>query len=119
MRNVFFVSALLLVALGSWAFYPRSGAAGGYMQVSMYAGSGKPVLVTISPSGEVTEEKLTTKAKGDYKYQALLLVKLNELRSQGWTVVDMQQTETSTPNLNYPLLGPDVVSSATYLLERR
>ncbi|PJJ54796.1 hypothetical protein [Hymenobacter chitinivorans] len=119
MKRILVAPILLAVALGSWAFYPKTAAAPEYMELSMSSDGGKPTLVMISPTGEVTEQKLTTKAKGDYRYRALLLVKLNELRAQGWTVAQMQQTKTSTPDLQHPLLGPDVVSTATYLLERR
>ncbi|TGE22022.1 hypothetical protein E5K00_17365 [Hymenobacter aquaticus] len=119
MKNILLLAGLLLAALGSWAFYPKAAATPEYMQLSLYSSAGKPTLVMISPTGEVTQEKLLTKTKGEYKYQAQLLVKLNELRGLGWQVVEMQQTETSTPDLQHPLLGPDVVSTATYLLERR
>ncbi|MCB2407191.1 hypothetical protein [Hymenobacter lucidus] len=119
MKKILAVPALLAMALGTWAFYPKTAAAPEYMELTVHASSGKPTLVMIAPNGEVTEEKMTTKAKGDYKYQALLVVKLNELHQQGWSVVQMQHTETSTPDLQHPLLGPDVVRTATYLLERR
>ncbi|UOQ72369.1 hypothetical protein [Hymenobacter cellulosilyticus] len=118
MKKIFVTAILAVVALGSWAFYPKTAAAPEYMQLSVYGGSGRPVLVIISPRGEVTEETLTTKAKGEYKYQALVLMKLNELRAQGWTVAQMQQTETRNPDPEHPMLSPNVVTTAVYLLER-
>ncbi|MCB2376071.1 hypothetical protein LGH70_00645 [Hymenobacter sp. BT635] len=119
MKKLLPIPVLLVLAAVSWAFYPKAAPTPEYMELSMHSSAGKPILVMISPTGEVTEEKLVTKTKGAYKYQAQLLVKLNELRAQGWTVVQMQTTETSTPDLQHPLLGPDVVRTATYLLERR
>lgn len=119
MRKIFVAASLSVVALGSWAFYPKATAAPEYMQLSMYESSGRPILVVISPRGEVTEERMTTNTRGNYKYQALLLVKLNELRAQGWTVAQMQQTETRNPDPEHPMLSPNVVTTAIYLLERK
>jgi hypothetical protein len=119
MKKLLIIPALCLLALGSWAFYPRTAAPAEYMELSVHNGGGRPTLVMISPAGQVTEEKLTAKIKGDYKYQAQVVVRLNELHSLGWTVVQMQQTETRTPDLEHPLLSPDVVRTAIYLLERR
>ena len=76
-------------------------------------------LVTISAAGEATETRFDRKDKTPYAQQAQLVRKLNELRRQGWTVAQMRTTESVVPDVNYPLLSPDVYASQTFLLKKQ
>jgi hypothetical protein len=120
MKKIAFAVTLLLVVIGSWAFYPKAPAETGYMQLSLSVPySGKPSLVTIAPNGEEISHPLDSKSKQARSFRAQALIKLNELRSQGWTVMQMTATENYVQNANFPLLSPDQAFRETYLLEKK
>jgi hypothetical protein len=120
MKKISFAITLLLVVVGSWAFYPKAPAEPGYMQLSLSVPySGKPSLVTIAPNGEEISHLLDSKSKPARSFRAQALIKLNELRSQGWTVVQMASTENYVQNINFPLISPDQAFRETYLLEKK
>jgi hypothetical protein len=120
MKKISLAVTLLLVVVGSWAFYPKAPAEPGYMQLSVRVSySGKPSLVAIAPDGEETSYTLDSKSKPTRSLQSQALVKLNELRSQGWTVVQMTSNENYVLDANHPLLSPDRAFRETYLLEKR
>ncbi|AIZ64659.1 hypothetical protein PK28_15050 [Hymenobacter sp. DG25B] len=117
MKKLFPVLALLLVAVGCWAFYPKNAAEPGYMMLTLEVPvTGRATLVTISPTGEQAKLTLDRKLDGPAPYQAQTLIKLNELRAQGWEVVQMQAANTPVANTRIPSLGPDIMISQTFLL---
>jgi hypothetical protein len=119
MKKLFPVLVLLLVAVGCWAFYPKSAAESGYMMLTLEVPvMGRATLVTISPTGEQAKISLNHKLEGPARYQSQALIKLNELRSQGWEVVQMQAASTPVANTRVPTLGPDIMISQTYLLHK-
>lgn len=119
MKKLLPVLALLLVAIASWAFYPKNTAERGYMTLTLEVPViGRATLVTISPTGEQDKLTLDRKLEGPAPYQAQTLIKLNELRTQGWEVAQMQATNTPVPNTRIPSLGPDVMISQTFLLHK-
>ena len=121
MKKTGVYSAALLALFVSLSFYPKpkpaADPAAGYMMVVLRTGV-NAALVIISAAGEATETHFDRKDKTPYAQQAQLVRKLNELRRQGWTVVQMRTTESVVPNVNYPLLSPDVYASQTFLLEK-
>jgi len=120
MKKVVLAALLLVVAVGSWAFYPKAPADSAYMLLSLEVPyDGRPSLVTTMPNEEETSQRLDLKAKPTRSAQAQLLGKLNELRSQGWTVVQMTSSEDYVQNINFPLIAPAKASKETYLLEKR
>ncbi|WP_303310342.1 hypothetical protein [Hymenobacter sp. BT730] len=119
MKKLFPVLTLVLAAIASWAFYPKSAAEPGYMMLTLEVPvTGRATLVTISPTGEQAKISLNHKLEGPARYQSQALVKLNELRSQGWEVVQMQAESTPVANTRIPSLGPDIMISQTYLLRK-
>ncbi|WBA40460.1 hypothetical protein [Hymenobacter canadensis] len=116
-KSILYLFAVLAI-VSSLAFHPKPTTEAGYMLLTLHTG-GRPALVSISPTGEQQQYPLLKKAKGSYDYHAQLMLKLNELRQQGWTVVQMQTTEAVVPDIQYPLLGPDKFATLTFLLEKR
>jgi hypothetical protein len=116
-KSILYLFALLAI-YSSLAFHPKPTSEEGYMLLTLHTG-GRPKLVSISPTGEQQEHPLIKKTKGSYDYHAQLMLKLNELRQQGWTVVQMQTTESVVPDLQHPLLSPDKLNTLTFLLEKR
>lgn len=120
MKQAILIALLLVVAVGSWAFYPKAAADSTYALLSLEMPyDGRPSLLTTMPNEEETSIRLDLKAKPTRSAQAQLLSKLNELRSQGWTVVQMTSTENYVQNINFPLIAPAKASKETYLLEKR
>ncbi|UOQ53219.1 hypothetical protein [Hymenobacter cellulosivorans] len=118
MKKTFWVTALVTVAFGSWAFYPKPAAPAEYMELSLREVYGTHTLVMILPTGEINEQKLDVRGKSDYRYRGQLILRLNELRAQGWTVAQQQESETVVPDARHPQLSPDFVRTTTYLLEK-
>lgn len=116
-KSILYLFAVLAI-VGSLAFRTKPTFEEGYMLLTLHTG-GRPALVSISPTGEQQEYPLIKKTKGSLDYQAQLMIKLNELRQQGWTVVQMQNTESVVPDLQHPLLSPDKLNTLTFLLEKR
>ena len=122
MKKTSIYLAALLALFVSLAFYPKpkptADPDAGYMMVVLRTGV-NAALVTISAAGEAAETRFDRKDRTPYAQQAQLVRKLNELRRQGWTVVQMRTTESVVPNVNYPLLSPDIYASQTFLLEKQ
>lgn len=119
MKKLVPAAALLLAALGSWAFYPKAAANPEYMMVvSRFAGTGfggKNTISTLSPGGQVETTEVDAKAgslnkmAGSYDQLHLNeLKKLNELRLAGWRVVNSTQIS----------VGSGTINETTFLLER-
>jgi hypothetical protein len=119
MRKVFLSAALALAVAGSWAFYPKAATDSAYMVLSVRVpASGRPSLVSIAPNGTETPETLNFKRPA-HSIRSQAVVKLNELRSQGWSVVQMTSAEDYVQELNNPSLSPSQTLTETYLLERK
>ena len=121
MKKVFFSAALALAVAGSWAFYPKAPAeASGYMMVvSRFSGTsfgGKNTLTAISPDGQIQTQETDAKAGSLNKLSNSFdqmhlneLKKINELRAQGWQVIN------STQNT----VGSGVITETIYLLDKK
>lgn len=119
MKKTFLSAALALAVAGSWAFYPKAAEPGGYMVVSLrISDSGRSTLVTIAPDGQETSQPLNQRRPAQ-SIQSQALVRLNELRSQGWTVMHMTSTGNYVQDINHPLISPSQTLTETYLLERK
>ncbi|RAK66910.1 hypothetical protein [Hymenobacter edaphi] len=102
MKKLLLPALLLVTALGSWAFYPKTAEPQGYMMViGRIAGNGfsaKNSISTIMPDGQMQTQELDAKTGSvskltgsfDQLHQAELK-KLNELRQVGWRVVNSTQ----------------------------
>ena len=120
MKKVFLPAALALAVAGSWAFYPKAPAEpGGYMILSLrITDSGRSTLVTIAPDGQETVQPLSQR-RPVQSIQAQALVRLNELRSQGWLVAQMTTTGSYVQDMNHPLISPSQTLTETYLLDKK
>jgi hypothetical protein len=120
MKKTVLSVALALVAVGSWAFYPKADSPSGYMMVvgsATFAGfTSKAEVTVVTPDGKATVEEVDAR-NGSYKkitesltflHQAELK-KLNELKQQGWTIT---QTTSQT-------ISPPAMLTTTYVLEHR
>ncbi|ALD20134.1 hypothetical protein [Hymenobacter sp. DG25A] len=114
MKKLLSILALVCVAIGCWAFYPKTSAESGYMMLLLDSSN---QLTIIYPNGQEERQTIKLKFKGPSP-QVQVLIKLNELRSQGWTVAQMHISEYSTPDPSFPK-SPDHTRSETYLLEKR
>ncbi|RTQ49230.1 hypothetical protein EJV47_13875 [Hymenobacter gummosus] len=115
MNKALLAAALLLTVLACWAFYPKPVDETGYMTVTLYInGSSRGDLVVTAPDGTVTAQDLG-RQKSLTQMRGLLLVKVNELRRQGWQVVQM------APNriIGTFASGTDTYYEDVYLLEKR
>ena len=118
MKKVFLSAALTLAVAGSWAFYPKEAEPPGYMMVigKCEMGFGGDVVVTtISSDGQRTEAAVSL-TKPKYRITDLHqaeLVKLNQLRQNGWRVINTTSLPTSTTSG-----GSIAAFETTYLLER-
>ena len=120
MKKVFLSVALALVAAGSWAFYPKAEEPGGYMMVigsATFSGfTSKAEVTIVAPDGKATVEDVDARNGSAKKITESLtvlhqaeLMKLNELKRQGWSIV---QTTSQT-------ISPPAMLTTTYVLERR
>ena len=120
MKKVILSVGLALVAAGSWAFYPKAPAADGYMMVigsATFAGfTSKAEVTVVDPAGKAIVEDVDARNGTAKKITESLTVlhqaelkKLNELKQQGWSVV---QTTAQT-------ISPPALLTTTYVLERR
>ena len=112
MKKVFLSAALALAVAGSWAFYPKAPAEpGGYMMVVGRLYDNNILVATITSDGQYGEDtapitKLKYINRDMHKAQ---LLKLNQLRQNGWRVVTTASTGTANGNGN---------DETTYLLEK-
>lgn len=121
MKKTASLAALLLTALGTWAFYPESAAPTGYLTVM---GSGRqgttydgPELTTIWPDGKKEVKVLPAIKVGTDRFSTAAavelhraeLLKINSLYAQGWRVVSVAQST----------VGVGATTETVYLLERR
>jgi hypothetical protein len=107
--------ALLLTALASGAFYPKPADESGYMTVTLYInGNGRGDIVVTTPDGAFTSQDLG-RIKSTAHMRGQTLLKVNELRRQGWQVVQM------TPNhvIGTFASGTNTYYEDVYLLEKR
>jgi hypothetical protein len=115
MKKVFLSAALALAVAGSWAFYPKATAeSGGYMMLTAYSFDGRGTIVTTAPDGKVSIVQI--KEADAPLARAKTLLKLNELRRDGWQVVQMTDPNSpQTSNGSYY----DNSFNEKYLLEKR
>ncbi|GAC1382525.1 MAG: hypothetical protein NVS3B25_34360 [Hymenobacter sp.] len=113
MKKAFLFAALLLAAAGSWAFYPNENHPGPYIQLDAYSADGRGTIVTTGPDGRVGVTQV--KEMDAPLARAKTLLKLNDLRRDGWQVVQMTEHNiSSTANSYY-----SDSFNETYLLEKR
>ncbi|HEX8507256.1 MAG TPA: hypothetical protein VF630_17970 [Hymenobacter sp.] len=119
MKKPLLFAALSTVVISSWAFYPRVAAESGYMILSLNVPpNGRPTVVTTAQDGQETSLTIATK-KPTVSVRSQVVVQLNALRSQGWTVVQMTSTGTYVQDINHPLISPGQAFTETYLLEKK
>lgn len=120
MKKVFLPVALSLAVAGSWAFYPKAPAeATGYMMVigsATFSGfTSKAEVTVVTPDGKATVEDVDARNGSAKKVTESLTVlhqaelkKLNELKRDGWRIV---QTTSQT-------ISPPAMLTTTYVLDR-
>ncbi|SDY74240.1 hypothetical protein [Hymenobacter psychrophilus] len=119
MKKIIPFAGLLLAAACSWAFYPKPAEPTGYaMVISRFSGSAlnaKNTLSIIMPNGEVqvqeTDAKSGTIKKVANSFDLMHLEelkKLNELRQNGWRVVNSTQIS----------VGAGTINETIYVLEK-
>ena len=120
MKKVFLSAALALAVAGSWAFYPKAAEPTGYMMVigsATFSGfTSKAEVTLVTPDGKATVEDVDARNGSAKKVTESLTVlhqaemkKLNELKQQGWKIV---QTTSQT-------ISPPAMLTTTYVLERK
>ena len=120
MKKVFLSAALALAVAGSWAFYPKAAEPTGYMMVigsATFSGfTSKAEVTLVTPDGKATVEDVDARNGSAKKVTESLTVlhqaemkKLNELKQQGWKIV---QTTSQT-------ISPPAMLTTTYVLERQ
>ena len=97
MKKFFALTALVLAATGSWAFYPKTTEPSGYMMVIGRVYNNYS-LVTVSPTGETDTQVIDDKTHGnsvnkeivasEQLYQAEIR-KINSLKQVGWKVTSV------------------------------
>jgi len=123
MKKVFLPVALALVAVGSWAFYPKAAETGSHMMVignfTLNGFTADANVTTITPEGQMTEKPVEVKirsaekvAAGFVEVQKVALAQVNTLSKSGWHVV------SAAPN-NYSRSGTTFVVQTVYMLEKR
>ena len=93
MKKVFLSAALALAVAGSWAFYPKQASQSAYMQLLATYTNGKAELVLVPSEGVATETSV--KEANASLARTKLVSKLNELRKDGWRVVQMASSFSS------------------------
>lgn len=120
MKKIFYLPLLALVAAGSWAFYPKPAEPSGYMMVigsATFAGfTSKAEVTIVDATGKATVEEVDARNGTAKKVTESLTVlhqaelkKLNELKQQGWSII---QTTSQT-------ISPPAMLTTTYVLEHR
>ncbi|WP_046246414.1 hypothetical protein [Hymenobacter terrenus] len=105
MKKVFLSAALALAVAGSWAFYPKQGPSGTYMQLVFINTVGRGEINLIPDNGLATEIKVKETNLSQARVKAM--IKLTELRHEGWRVTQMTSTSYNANSV-----------IETYLLER-
>lgn len=120
MKKLLLFLGVGLAAAGSWAFYPKTTAAGGYLMV---VGSGRPgttssvpEITVIQPDGTKQVQLLKSIKIGTDRYTTAAAVELhraellqvNALAAQGWRVVHVTQST----------VGVGATTETVYLLEK-
>ena len=120
MKKLFLLPLLGLVALSSWAFYPKAAAPAGYLMV---VGSGRPgktnhaEITIFQPDGrrqvqplpDIPVSKEGPSPSGAVEVHHAEVLALNKLYAQGWRLVNMTQST----------VGSGASTETVYLLERR
>ena len=121
MKKLLIIASLGLAAISSWAFYPSSTTAGGYLLV---VGSGRPgtnsdvpEITVIQPNGELQVQRLPNVKIGTERNSTAAavelhraeLLKVNSLVAQGWHVAHVTQST----------VGVGATTETVYMLERR
>ena len=101
MKKVFLSAALALAVAGSWAFYPKAAAepAGYMMVVSNVSLSGSDITLNTFTSDGQRAETLVPSTKMRYRFtdmHSAEVLKLNQLRREGWRVISTSSIPTST-----------------------
>lgn len=119
MKKIFPFVGLLLAAACSWAFYPKAAESSGYaMVISRFSGTAlnaRNTLSIIMPNGDMqvqeTDVKTGTIKKVASSFDLMHLEelkKLNELRQNGWRVVNSTQMS----------VGDGTINETIYVLEK-
>ena len=109
---------MALAVAGSWAFYPKvaAGPAGYMMVVSNASLSGSDITLNTFTSDGQRVETLVPSTKMRYRFTDLHsaeVLKLNQLRREGWRVISTSSIPTSTGD------GGIIFSTeTTYVLEK-
>ncbi|MBD2767084.1 hypothetical protein IC235_04140 [Hymenobacter sp. BT664] len=120
MKKIFLPTALLLAVATSWAFYPKATEPTGYMMVigsATFAGfTSKAEVTVVDPTGKVSVQDVDARNGSAKKVTESLTIlhqaelkKLNELKQQGWKIV---QTTSQT-------ISPPAMLTTTYVLEQQ
>lgn len=107
MKKTLLFAGLLLAAVGSWAFYPKTAEPQGYMMLrSQLVGTGFSfkILFSVYPAdGPVQNQEIPVKLGSTDKALASVemlrtteLRKLNEYRQAGWRMAQVMQSGTET-----------------------
>lgn len=118
MKKILPFAALLLAAVSSWAFYPKTTEPTGYMMVigsaTFAAYVSRAEVTLVDAAGQTTVEEIDVRGGAAKQVTASLnklhiaeLRKINEYKQQGWVV---------TQTLTQSVAG---VLNTTYLLEKR
>lgn len=120
MKNLLLFLAIALVAIGSWAFYPKAPATSGYMAV---IGSGRPgktgsaEITILHPDGRRQVQELSKvyvskegpSAAGALEIHHAELQAVNKLYAQGWKLVHVVQST----------VGAGASTETVYMLEKK
>lgn len=120
MKKIHFFAALLLTAIGSWAFYPKAAAPSGYMMVvsrfSVTFGGAKNSVSVITPDGQIQTQEINAQRgsvnkliEANDQRHASELKKINELQQAGWRVINSTQITNEA----------GLINETTFLLEKQ
>jgi hypothetical protein len=123
MKKISLAAILLLIAIGSWAFYPKATEQPGYMMLLSTIDAGgygsKVMLTTLAPDGARQERVVKFKngltqpsETAAIEAHRVELEGLNELSHQGWHLVSTTPTVLSDH-------GSTRVYQTVYLLDKR
>ncbi|MBC6990763.1 MULTISPECIES: hypothetical protein [Hymenobacter] len=122
MKKLYYLPALLLVAICSWAFYPKPAETGNSMMVISNLSFGlnaQASIVTINPDGTQQEKEIDF-SRGSAKQLAAnttvvhkaALATINEYTRNGWRLVSTAPNGVATA-------GTTVFSQTIYLLQKQ
>jgi hypothetical protein len=122
MKKVLFPTLLILVAIASWAFYPKAAEPGGYMMVignlTFKGLSAEANVTTITADGQQSEKVVEVKVRsaeklndGFTEVQKVALAQINLLSKSGWQLANTTPATLTTG-------GTTRVNQVIYVLEK-